>query len=283
MFEVSLFSSARDNKPKIRRYDEDKLSTLLGTWRPGASKEALPAWSPATFAAGKTRSKSAAESVSCLVLDLDDGMPVEAARDCFGGLGLSVLLHTSWSHTAEVPKWRLVLPLMRPVPALEWPRAWRWALSWWAGIAGDEWTPDTRCSDASRLYFLPAWRADQPRVTWRVCGWLLDIPWWDVEVEKPAPRAVVERSSTVSGGRAGAEIRRRLATCPTARAALGRQLRGVVGGGLVRRVVCPGCGRPAVWWLIDPHRKRTAECNHRNSCGWYGRLDDLAYARGMEA
>ena len=283
MFAVSLFKTARDNTPRARQYDEPQLQGLLSRWLPGSSKADLMAWSPASYPAGKTRGKASVNQVSCLVFDVDDGMPFEAGRDCFGDLALSVCAHTSWSHTDSAPKWRLVFPLMRPIDALHWPRAWRWALKFWAEHAGDEWQPDTRCSDASRIFYLPAYREGQQRQAWSTTSWLLDIPWWEMPEEvAPAPLPDAPATRYVSGSQVEQETRRRLRNDPSVRRALGKALGGAVNDELVRHVRCPSCGRSDVWWAVHPGKKKTAECNHKKTCGWYGHLDGLAAALGVK-
>ena len=282
---VSLFEHARSNRPVNQLRDLDKLRVLLTTWRPGiTSKQQLPAWSPTFYLPGKTRAKTNVYEVSCLVFDLDDGMPVEAAVEIFSGTGHTFLLHTSWSHSTTCSKFRLVFPLWLPVPGLQWDRGWRAAMSWWSDVAGDEWQPDPACSDASRLYYLPAYRAAQScRQTHAVRGTFLDLDWQAQPVEAPLP-VVPDRPQLqyVSGNAVDRETRRRLRGDAAARRALGRALGGAVGDDLVRHVRCPQCGRADVWWAVRPERRATASCNHKNSCGWFGHLDELALALGVQ-
>lgn len=286
MWTVSLFQSARDNRPEQRLLNLDELRGLLTTWVEGESKSSLPAWSPTWYAPGTTRGKANVEQVTCLVFDLDDGMPVDAARELFSQQGWTFFLHTSWSHSPEVEKFRLVFPLWEMVPAVQWPRAWRAALAMWSEVVGDEWSPDTRCCDASRIFYLPAWRAEQSsrgRFAGRG-GSFLELDWQSQPVEAPRPEVPdVPMPRMVTGGRIQAEIRRKLSEDPAARKALGRALGGAVGADLVRGVRCPKCNRRDVWFPVHPDKKRTAECNHRNSCGWFGGLAELALSLGVAA
>lgn len=281
---VSLFDSARDNRPRGLDLSYGMLRDLLTSWHDSPGKDHLPAWSPVRYPAGARRSKRAVDVVSCLVYDVDDGMPIEAAAECWRAADHSFVLHTSWSHTPEHPKFRIVLPLFTFVPALQWGRGWRAGLALWRDVCGDEWSPDPACSDSSRLYYLPGspTSANPARAVVTHAGDLLELDWEGVPVEEPAPRPAPTRwPSTTTGGNLGAEIRRRLNEDPAARRALGRVLGGAVGEELVRRVRCPSCSRPSVWWPVDPARRRSALCNHRNSCGWWGHLDALAYALGV--
>lgn len=74
------------------------------------------------------------------------------------------------------------------------------------------------------------------------------------------------------------EVKRRLREDPDARESLGLAIGGKRKGDRIVRVVCPACGRPSVWWYLDPsgHDTRSAMCEHKGSCGWGGGLYDLA-------
>jgi hypothetical protein len=45
---------------------------------------------------------------------------------------------------------------------------------------------------------------------------------------------------------------------------------------------CPGCGRPDVWFLIDPRAAWSARCNHAKTCGWHGQIADLLAIHGLQ-
>ncbi len=281
--------------PRARDVLWDELVVLLTRFRSyppigltSHPKLRVDCWSPASYAPSVLRRSSAAvEEVCALVLDFDNGVTFEESLRVWGEW--THIGHTSWSHTEGHHKFRLVLPLARQVPGAEWHRAWAWALALWGeeaprraggAICG---TPDEKCKDASRIYFLPALRAGQERLSWHhegSWGWL-DIPWED---EPPAPppapirpvvRAVVEDWQFVR------EASRRLNEEPAARRDLGAALGGSVGEDRVRHVKCPQCGEKSVWWLIRPQKKRTASCNHRESCGGWWWLYDLALLHGV--
>jgi hypothetical protein len=91
-----------------------------------SAKRDLRLWSPALYRPGADkRGSENVTHVSCLVLDYDDGTSVEEASDSWSAW--FHLVHTTWSHTAERPKLRVILPLAFPVPAEEWPKVWSWA------------------------------------------------------------------------------------------------------------------------------------------------------------
>ena len=123
---ISTFTNTWDVAPKRVQCTVGGLLRALSTFPvlPVADKRALPAWSPAIFATGASRRADAVLEVGCLVLDVDAGDP-DAAFDAWPGL--IALMHTTWSHHPGAPRYRLVLPLARPVPAARWGQAWAWA------------------------------------------------------------------------------------------------------------------------------------------------------------
>lgn len=88
----------------------------------GGAKATLPCWAPATFKPGARRNSKGVTELSCLVLDYDDGTDPESASAIWESW--FHILHTSWSHTDERPRFRLVLPLASPCPIGFWPRLW---------------------------------------------------------------------------------------------------------------------------------------------------------------
>ncbi len=111
-------------------------------------------WSPVAYPQGATRSKKAVERVSCLVLDFDshDLERALAFNEDYKAqwLALEYLVHSTHSHTAEAPRWRAVFPLKEAVPGERWDEVYRNA----ATVLGRGCDP--ACSDASRLFYLPA-------------------------------------------------------------------------------------------------------------------------------
>ena len=56
---------------------------------------------------------------------------------------------------------------------------------------------------------------------------------------------------------------------------LALKLGGEIQGAYAKKVACPSCARPSVWFVIEPTQKAGAECAHVNSCGWQGPLEAL--------
>lgn len=212
-----------------------------------------------------------------LVLDVDDGTPARELLQAFADW--PYICHTSWSHTETEPRYRVVLPLEEPVKAALWGRVFAWAQDRAGGHL------DEACKDPSRIWFRPAVR----RQGWPFhCisrdpgGGCLGLraenlpPTRDELAEKrrrarPAPRM----PATVSARAVTRAAQERLKVDPAARESAGLRAGGQIANGRAVKIPCPGCGRASVWFLIAPDRMAQAECNHRNSCGWSGWLDQL--------
>lgn len=265
----------------------DRLLVRADQLRDDARRQAktwLPLWSPADYRDGETRGASGVERVSCFVFDHDDGTSIEEALDPWGHSPL--LAHTSWSHTDEHPRFRLVLPLAEPVPATAWPLAWAWARERSGGHI------DEACKDPSRLYLLPA--IPRPEAPFRALvrddgGPFLSVPWRDLKPPEssrlPRPNAPAARRLDPGRGSGPADAARRVArvmlrTDRATRERAAAWLEAHVSGRRAERILCPSCGRLSVWFWIEPGRQSTAVCNHRNTCGWWGHLDELLDLRG---
>lgn len=129
-------------------------------WTETDDKAAARLWSPVTLKEGTTRRcKESIESVTALVIDYDSGATLGEATN---QLDCSWMAYTTHSHRQEHPKFRLVLPLLRPVPAEAWPAFWREAVEDIAPRA------DQACKDASRIFYVPSRR---PHLSWP--------DWWE--------------------------------------------------------------------------------------------------------
>jgi hypothetical protein len=103
-------------------------------------------WSPTRYANGaSSRGNAGVAEVSALVFDCD-----RVAPDPQRLSGVFWLGHTTWSHTAPAPRWRVVIPLVAPVPAAQWRDVWQRAR---AALCPEA---DPSCKDPSRQYYLPS-------------------------------------------------------------------------------------------------------------------------------
>lgn len=154
---VSLFLHVLDNDPKPRVYEwVEFCASMLPHQTQFLNKKDCYLFSPALFAPGRRRALENVVSLSMLVLDVDgenhEGVDESTMAEAISFLeetGTAGLLYTSWSHAKALPKWkfRLVIPLSRPVSVEDWPGFWHRANAIFGGIA------DTQCAEAAHMYF----------------------------------------------------------------------------------------------------------------------------------
>ena len=146
-----------------------------------ARREDVPRWSGAEFRAGY-RSLAHFIRSSWLVLDFDRGTAQERIERTFSEL--AGFAHTTWSSSPEAQRWRVALPLSRPVDRDEHDRVWR------AGAAIAEATglePDYAARDASRAWALPARREGDSYEHLELAGRPLDVEAALATFPAPAP------------------------------------------------------------------------------------------------
>lgn len=87
------------------------------------------------------------ESVTMIVLDLDQEGAREKAEEAFDGL--EYVLYSTHSYNEEAPhKFRLVMPITDPIPVEDWHLVFR-ALAYKVGA-------DLQCSNVSRIFYYPS-------------------------------------------------------------------------------------------------------------------------------
>jgi hypothetical protein len=160
------------------------------------------------------RCKAGVESLSMLVLDCDDGAPLDTLRllgDCEGPTGYSVLRigHTSYSHSAQRTKARIVFPLSAPVAGERWEVVWAAAARWAAtfGVVTDKATKDpsriwfTAACPADRAHLFESWVAGGGQVA-PGCALVGDValldPAWLVRTYPEPPRERINRPVTLA-------------------------------------------------------------------------------------
>ena len=152
-FDFSRFDSKSDNAPKAARLDWRGLCALLQRHSTRTTKDGR-AIGAASYLDGATRKNENAAAVSLAILDFDDGTTqseIEAgAARLNSGAGAAAFIYSTYSHTPEAPKFRLVLPLLSPVSAGDWPDVWKRL----ARAFDDK--PDKSAKDAARIHYLPS-------------------------------------------------------------------------------------------------------------------------------
>ena len=111
--------------------------------------------------------------------------------------GVCWIGHTTWSHTPDKPRWRVVIPLARPVAAKRWRDVWQRAR---AALCPEA---DPSCKDPSRRYYLPSHARDAASESTVRAGPLLDPA--TLPELPPVPRPPNMRRVRVSADRRRAQ------------------------------------------------------------------------------
>ena len=286
MIRLSIFRDRFDNKPYNIEVTLKQMVTYLLTSIDGKEKDVLPLWSPAVYPDGDNvrRSKAHVMSVSCLTYDVDDGMTPFQAWQCFSEY--TVLAHTSWSTHPAHNRYRIILPLKKSIPKADWPRAAQAALELWNQKVGRG-SPDIKAlKDCSRMYYRyarPERHCGEPQhpmcpTDWHESDWwfgdTLDLDYSHIP-EKKTPVRKARPPITFDSPQKAAHYL--LATSMSARLAAAEQMGAALTDDkeFARKITCPGCGRPSVYFAVEPTNQTWARCNHQNSCGWWGHVHQL--------
>lgn len=92
------------------------------------------------------------DMVTMIVLDIDCGMSLEEAQKIMAGT--ESVIHTTFSHTPEHPKLRVIIPLKRPVTTLHAKAIFLQMQERFSGRL------DSACFDVARMFYLPCYPKD---------------------------------------------------------------------------------------------------------------------------
>ena len=262
---------------EVVELDLAELDSFLTTPVPAPGKYACPYYVGGALDGGR-RALAAVERMSLLSLDVEGGPTVQDAHEAF--LPWHHVVYTSWRHAPDAHRFRVVLPLAQDVSAEAYRVLWAWAAArMGSGV-------DPQAKDPSRALFLPAVKPDGSLA--------LAWAWSEAPLLDPTPileehrlREAARRSTSspprrvhVPDDLARRLARHRLRTDRGIRERAAAWLDARVRGGRAEGISCPACERPSGWLYIEPGAKSTASCNHLNSCGWWGHLDELLEQQG---
>jgi hypothetical protein len=247
-------------------------------------KDQLPLWSPTTFTRMRRAGKNA-EKIWFLVFDIDDGCTTFDTWRLFHEY--NVIAHTSFSNRPHYHKYRIILPLEEPVPAEDWPRASIAAKGVWDCVVGIGEPDSSALNDRARIYFRygiptppsadmkshhPMFPANYHQTAWNV-GRNFVLEYQHIEIKQPVRRQYTAK--VYSNGKASIN---EVMMDPSFRLALANKAGATIQDNEARYISCPQCNRNSVHFSIDPCTGiayKWPTCNHANSCGWWGRFEDL--------
>jgi hypothetical protein len=119
---VSFFASVTDTQPRVIEVGwEEELAPWLQQHKEIEVREAARLWSPASYLPGATRENASVEFLDLLVLDFDKITVADLDAIRARLKGYAYVIHTTWRHTPEKPRVRVVMPLVAPIAAADWP------------------------------------------------------------------------------------------------------------------------------------------------------------------
>jgi RecA-family ATPase len=158
-FHLSLYGNITSPQAKPIEMTWDKVCARFEKPIVSDTKD-ITLYGPYRLSSGATRSNNNVLEVSLLVFDIDDAQG-RSAKDIINLVAdYDAILHSTWSHTKENPRYRLIIHLLNPIPAKNFSAVRNGFLLCNAELAS---IIDKACSDPSRAYYLfsyPIGRSD---------------------------------------------------------------------------------------------------------------------------
>ncbi|MBW3623581.1 MAG: DUF927 domain-containing protein, partial [Armatimonadetes bacterium] len=148
-FVISSFKNKEDVKPVQRALSFEHLVKALQRHMEREEKDG-PLFSPASYKPETTRANANVEAVSLALFDFDDGTQWEDLKPKIISRELAYIVYSTFQHTHEAPRFRLVLFPSQPVPGGDWPEVWK-RLHHFIGGKNDR-----AAKDPSRMYYMPS-------------------------------------------------------------------------------------------------------------------------------
>ena len=121
--ELSIFHSLTDIHPQKKELDEQALQAFCKTIHKAPSKENRSIlFSPNIYEPFATRKKENVLYMTGIVFDIDHKKPTSESIEDVIARFPSIIIHayTTWSHTQEIPRWRLIIPFQNKIEIREW-------------------------------------------------------------------------------------------------------------------------------------------------------------------
>ncbi len=148
VIEVCLFRNEKDIEPKYRALTWDELAKQLTTHVERRNKDGW-LWSPTSYRKGATRNAEGVATVTAAVGDFDKGITYEQVKERL--CKYEYAAHSTWRHTRDAPRFRVVIPFVQPIQADIWRDVKARIDEHVFGMATDAAT-----KDACRIYYTPS-------------------------------------------------------------------------------------------------------------------------------
>jgi len=149
-FPVSFFKNIKNPEAKPLDVSWPELVRFFQSPRISEDKDTI-LFGPYKLNENQKRANINVVEVSLFVFDIDDpqGKTADEIMDLV--VDYDAILHTTWSHTADTPRYRLILKLANPVAANQFNEVRSGFLFFNSELAS---IIDTACSDPARAYYL---------------------------------------------------------------------------------------------------------------------------------
>jgi P4 family phage/plasmid primase-like protien len=148
----STVDDRHDNKPKPNEMNTLEFFEWIQEQATIGKKDGL-AFIGSTFKKGGLRRLVDVEEVHALTIDVDHD--VEDADRFLALFPYEGVAYSSFSHTEENPRFRVVIPYTEPIPPKLQVQVWGWANRHSGEVI------DPKCKDATRLYYLPRYANEE--------------------------------------------------------------------------------------------------------------------------
>lgn len=148
---IATFGNLQVAVPVCGTVDWSALVADLSQHRILDNKEDGKLFSLVRYRDGAKRGNDGVLEIYAYVADVDNGTKPDVLWDGWDEMELEYFLFSSYSNTAEHPRWRVIFPLSQPVPVAEWADCWaRCSTTLMRNLN------DHRAKDPARIYFVPS-------------------------------------------------------------------------------------------------------------------------------
>mgnify|MGYP001192627653 FL=1 len=278
------------------------LTSFLTKKRAKVDKKKMVAWTPSIFTDTYRKSENC-KAVFLMVFDVDNQGLTKSAKErqttYYGTetdntfeqvhatlkvMGLTHIMHTSYSSTKTHNKFRVIMPLEKPVDPSKWTNVYKAGVEWFKDLFWDDIIDSSTC-DSARAYFT-AYHTDSFMSAYFE-GDLVDF---EAKGDARAEKIRIEREKARAKNEA--ELKRREAHNKTlkgkdraysdhrkymyallnfdynARCSLASKLGCKIRGNRAEGFTCPACRRSdATFFYVEPYVASSLFCGHVKSCG----------------
>tara|TARA_B100001287_G_scaffold128270_1_gene108083 strand:- start:12 stop:929 length:918 start_codon:yes stop_codon:yes gene_type:complete len=299
-FKITWVENLYDNLPKELELTRYGLFSFLEPKEVNSKKDVClfsPCWYNVPI-----RQKKWVKQVTMIVFDIDSGIEypdMDKINPEF--LDVFWMVYPTFSYTPEHPKYRVIIPLAKPVPGYVWGKIWEDQIKPIFGkfMNDDSLSihPDKACKDAGRVYYLPSKKKgkEYPDPILYNGKKYFDLKWTKpVEVPAKKPQYGYKGLKHATHDSIDRMTRYRLNHTEDGRIALAQRQNLKIYNDRVEGFPCPSCGRNHTFYYTKVSKteycKRTnkklrdyfssAQCKHVGNCGWSDTLYNYASLMG---